>query len=108
MSWHYALDSNDIKNETMKRIVIEKEPVLIVKHKDKVYALEDRCPHLKASLAKGQKEDEYVICAKHGAKINFINGEIAEKAHMFFIKMPTKKAAILATKEEYHKIFVQI
>lgn len=108
MAWHYALASNELTPNQMKRIVIEKQPILLINHAGKIYALDDRCPHMKAPLFEGHKEGSYVVCKKHGAKINFTNGEIAKKAQLLFLKMPTKKASTLTTKEEDHKIFVQI
>lgn len=43
---------------------------------DKVYALENRCPHKNGPLVEGIITDEILICPLHAQKINLIDGKV--------------------------------
>ena len=107
MAWEKALDMKAFNDNPMQRVVINQTPILLIKDQDKVYALDDRCPHLKASLVKGSYEKGIVTCPKHNAQIDIKTGDILEKAKILFLKMPTKKAKIFKTKVDKESIFVE-
>lgn len=44
---------------------------------DRIYALEDFCPHKGAPLSYGQLEGARVICPLHGWEINLADGRVA-------------------------------
>lgn len=75
---------------------------------DKVYAIADKCPHMHTSLMKGSIEDGIITCKSHGAKINLIDGEILERAHMGFIKLHTRRAKTYEVSIEDEKVFIEI
>ena len=82
--------------------------MLVVSYNDKPYVLNDRCPHMRASLYKGTLDQDHIICAAHGAKINVTNGEIAQKAKLLFVKIPTKRARTYETKVEADAVLVNL
>jgi nitrite reductase/ring-hydroxylating ferredoxin subunit len=45
--------------------VVDGSPVCLFRVNDKVFALDDRCPHAGASLARGYVEGEVVRCRIH-------------------------------------------
>lgn len=73
-----------------------------------IYAIADKCPHLGTSLMKGSYEDGIVTCKSHGAKIDIVTGEILEKAHLGFVKMPTKNAKKYDVIVSENKVFIEI
>jgi len=105
---HYALDYNDLVKEFKKKIVIEEVPIMLVFLVDKVYAIQDKCTHLGGSLSKGVIENTDVKCRLHGAKYDLKTGNVIDKAHVGFIKMPTKKAKTFRTEVIDGKVFVEI
>jgi 3-phenylpropionate/trans-cinnamate dioxygenase ferredoxin component len=105
---HYAIDFDQLKNLGKTRVVIDHKPLLIVNLEDGVYAINDRCPHLGVSLEKGMIENHTVTCKSHKAKIDLKSGEIIDRAHIAFIKMPTKKAKTYQCSVEDGKVYVEV
>ncbi|MDO9628571.1 MAG: Rieske (2Fe-2S) protein [Acholeplasmataceae bacterium] len=105
---HYALDYNDLVLEFKKKVIIEETPIMLALLADKVYAIQDKCTHLGGSLSKGAIENTEVKCRLHGAKFDLKTGNVIEKAHVGFVKMPTKKAKIFRTEVLDGKIFVEL
>ena len=50
--------------------------VFVVRHWDKIYALENRCGHAGAPLDRGQFTDGLIVCALHGAAFRVESGEV--------------------------------
>jgi len=50
--------------------------VFVVRHWDKIYALENRCGHAGAPLHRGTYTDGLIVCALHGAAYRVDSGEI--------------------------------
>ena len=105
---HYAIDLADLKKEFKKKVMIDGKPIMLLYLADKVYALHDKCTHMGASLSKGSIEGEAVKCRIHGAKFDVKTGEVVEKAHVGFIKMPTKKTVTFKTEIKEDKVFVEV
>lgn len=108
MAFKEATSLKALKESKKLRIVLEDTPILITYCDDSVYAINDQCPHMKASLMKGDFKDGIVTCAKHNAQIDVKTGEILEKAKVLFIKMPTKTAKTYETKVEADKVYVNL
>ena len=105
---HYALEYNDLVKEFKKKVVVEGVPIMLALLADKVYAIQDKCTHLGGSLSKGTVENTEVKCRLHGAKFDLKTGNVLDKAHVGFIKMPTKKAQTYRTEIVDGKIFIEI
>lgn len=105
---HYALEYNDLLVEYKKKIIVEGIPIMVALLADKVYAIQDKCTHLGGSLSKGTVENTDVKCRLHGAKFDLKTGNVIDKAHVGFIKMPTKKAKVFRTEVIDGKIFIEI
>ncbi len=99
---------SQLKEQLKVRVEVGGEPVLLTYLDGEVYAMSDRCPHLRASLHKGTFQDGLVTCPKHNAVIDVKNGNIIEKAHFGPIKMPTKKAKIYQVEVKGDEIFVTL
>jgi len=104
---HYAMDFEDLVQDFKKRVVIEGKPILLTLLADKVYAIQDKCSHLGTSLSKGDYEKGVVTCKSHNAQFRVETGEVIEKAHIGFIKMPTKKLKTYKTLIKDKKIFIE-
>mgnify|MGYP001226550664 CR=1 FL=1 len=51
--------------------------IVVFRHAEKLYALEDRCPHQGASLCIGQIEGGHVKCPSHGLRFRLTDGLLA-------------------------------
>lgn len=94
---HDAVSLSELSILFKKRVVIDGTPVLLIYLDGKVFAIQDHCPHMGASLAKGSILDQQVKCRLHGASFDVNTGEVMEKPHIGPIKMPTKHAKTFPT-----------
>ncbi|TVP94145.1 MAG: hypothetical protein EA374_07825 [Acholeplasmatales bacterium] len=108
MGYHFAMKLDQLDAETMRRVMVKEQAVLLVHHATQIYALQDACPHLGASLKTGTLSEGAVTCPKHKARIDIKTGQILEKAHVLFLKLPTKAAKVFPVKIEDGKIFVEV
>lgn len=108
MGYQFAIKLAQIPEETMTRLVLDTQPILLVHHQAQIYAIQDACPHMGASLAKGTLSDGTVVCPKHKAQIDVKTGGVVSKAKMLFLKLPTKAAKVYPVKIEDGKIFVEV
>lgn len=106
--WIDIASVEELKTKKKLRVEHEGKPILLTFYEDAFYAIDDRCPHLKASLFKGTFEKGIITCAKHHAQIDVKTGEIVENAKILFLKMPVKKATTFPVKTEGNRIFVDL
>jgi nitrite reductase/ring-hydroxylating ferredoxin subunit len=74
---------NDVKSNTMMRVVVKDQKVLLANVNGNYYAIGDVCMHRGCQLSKGDLEGEKVICPCHGSTYDLKTGN--------FLKGPTKK-----------------
>ena len=56
-------------------VKVENQKVILTKIDDKIYAVENKCPHLGMPLANGKVCDRAVTCRWHGASFDLTTGE---------------------------------
>lgn len=105
---HYVVDLSELKRDFRKRAIVSGTAVMLILLADHVYAVQDQCTHLGASLSKGIHHEEQVACRLHGATFNIKTGDVMEKAHIGFIKMPTKKLKTFKTEVKEGRVFIDI
>jgi 3-phenylpropionate/trans-cinnamate dioxygenase ferredoxin component len=105
---HFAVNYDELVKDFKKRVVIEGTPILVTILADKVYAIQDKCTHMGASLSKGTLNDHEVQCRLHGAVFDLNTGEVQTKPHISFIKMPAKKAKVFQTVIQDEKVYIDI
>ena len=105
---NYVMEYSELVESFKKVVVVNGHKVLVVLLADQVYAIHDQCTHLGASLNRGFLEDQSVTCKSHGAKFDLQSGAVIEKAHIGFIKMPTKKTVTYHTKVENGKVYIDL
>ncbi|MGA2680612.1 MAG: Rieske (2Fe-2S) protein [Candidatus Bathyarchaeia archaeon] len=74
---------NDVKSNTMMKVVVKDQKVLLANVNGNYYAIGDVCMHRGCQLSKGELEGETVICPCHGSTYDLKTGN--------FLKGPTKK-----------------
>jgi nitrite reductase/ring-hydroxylating ferredoxin subunit len=66
---------DEIPAGTMKRVRAFDHAILLSNVAGKIYATQDNCGHMRASLARGTLDGSVVTCALHGAKFDVTNGK---------------------------------
>lgn len=104
----YAMEFDELVKEFKKRVVINDKAILLIYLADKVYAIDDRCGHMGASLVKGTVKENTVECKSHHAVYQVETGKVLEKAHIGIVKMPTKSLGTYETEVKDQKIYVKM
>ena len=73
-SFYQVLPVDDLPNGERIFIEIDSEPIVIFNIAGDFYAIGDRCTHDDGPLGDGELEDKIIICPRHGAKFDLING----------------------------------
>ena len=69
------LDIKSIKNNSSKIIIQNNIPITVYKINNKIFALDNRCPHRGASLGDGIIENNIIECPLHQWKFNIKTGK---------------------------------
>ncbi|MFC2103364.1 Rieske (2Fe-2S) protein [Bacteroidota bacterium] len=71
----FVCNLSDLKNDIGKRFIIDETDIAVFKSGNKIYALNNVCPHQHTALIyDGFVEDGCVICPAHGWKFNLHDG----------------------------------
>jgi nitrite reductase/ring-hydroxylating ferredoxin subunit len=73
---------SDVPEGTLKHVEIENKEILLVNVGGKIYAMDDRCGHMNASLSMGTLEGDSVECALHHARFDVKTGEKMREGHL--------------------------
>jgi nitrite reductase/ring-hydroxylating ferredoxin subunit len=75
--WTAAAGSGELSEGEPKAVVVEDTPVLLLRHRDGVHALHDRCSHRGCSLAElGEVDGETIQCGCHGSRFSLRDGAV--------------------------------
>jgi nitrite reductase/ring-hydroxylating ferredoxin subunit len=67
--------ASQVKEGELLPIKVEDQKVLLTRIDGKVYAVENKCPHLGMPLTNGKVCDRAVTCRWHGASFDLTTGE---------------------------------
>jgi nitrite reductase/ring-hydroxylating ferredoxin subunit len=76
--WTVAADAAQLRDGEPTRVVVDDTPVLLLRERDAVYALHDRCSHRGCSLSEGTVEGEEIVCACHGSRFDRRDGSLRQ------------------------------
>jgi nitrite reductase/ring-hydroxylating ferredoxin subunit len=74
MAFQHASSLDDLPPNSMRSVTIASAPVLLVRERDQVYALEPRCGHMGGPLAEGTLQGHVVTCPWHGSQYDARTG----------------------------------
>ncbi len=95
-----VLNEPELSEGTMKAVSVNGTPVLLIKKDGKIYAVDDRCPHMQCRLSRGKLEGLFVVCPCHDWRFNLETGEYEEE--------PAFKLTSFKCKIEDDKIWVKM
>jgi 3-phenylpropionate/trans-cinnamate dioxygenase ferredoxin subunit len=74
-----AIDAGKVKQlppGSMKEVRAGGSDILVANVGGKIYAIDNRCPHMGGNLSKGELEGPIVTCPLHGSQIDVTSGQI--------------------------------
>ena len=71
-----VMKPDTLQNGEMKAFSIGGKDILVARVADKFFAVDNRCPHLKAKLDKGKLAGTILTCPKHGSQFDLTDGHV--------------------------------
>jgi nitrite reductase/ring-hydroxylating ferredoxin subunit/uncharacterized membrane protein len=71
-----VLSEAELSENTLRRVMANGMPVLLLRRGERIYAIAETCSHLGGPLAEGKLEDLSVICPWHGSRFALDGGEV--------------------------------
>jgi nitrite reductase/ring-hydroxylating ferredoxin subunit len=68
---------NDLPDGGSMRVMLDGNALVLARDGDSVYAFQGTCPHEKADLAQGRIEAGRLICPRHLASFDLIDGQVS-------------------------------
>ncbi|GIU72313.1 MAG: hypothetical protein KatS3mg003_1792 [Candidatus Nitrosocaldaceae archaeon] len=78
MSLHKVCKVDDIKEESMILVCVDKREVIIAKHKGKIISFDPFCPHRYAYLHRGWFNDNNIVCPLHKFEFDLDTGKLVK------------------------------
>ncbi|MGK7931940.1 MAG: Rieske (2Fe-2S) protein [Microcystaceae cyanobacterium] len=76
MVWTKVLAENELPTDSRQVVKLENHTLLLLNHEGQLYAVDNRCPHLKLSMKKGRiSQDGAIICPWHRSEFDLCTGE---------------------------------
>jgi nitrite reductase/ring-hydroxylating ferredoxin subunit len=71
----FAINVDQLEEDVIKQVTVVGRSILLIKHKDEIFAVASRCPHMGCSLATGKLNNYILTCPCHGWSFDIRNGE---------------------------------
>lgn len=101
----FACNYEELKEEEGKRFIIDDEEIALFKVKEKIYALNNFCPHQHAPLIyDGFIENVKVVCPAHGWEFDLETGKMHTGGgglKTYEVKIHEKKIFVKVVKKEW-------
>lgn len=85
-----VLDEKELAEGSMKLVDAEGVPVLLVKVRGEIFAIDNRCPHMSCGFSGGSLDGYVIICPCHDWRFNLKTGEYEEEKDMKLVKFEWK------------------
>lgn len=74
-----VLEEKELQEGKMKLISIEGTPVLFIKQKGKIFAINNRCPHMACGFSGGTLDGLVIVCPCHDWRFDLTTGEYQDE-----------------------------
>jgi len=85
-----VLEEKDLKECAMKLVRVEDSPVLLIKKSDKIFAIDNRCPHMGCCFSGGTLDGLVIVCPCHEWRFNLRTGEYEDEPSIKLTKYEWK------------------
>jgi 3-phenylpropionate/trans-cinnamate dioxygenase ferredoxin subunit len=76
--WMRVCAEGEVVEGEIRSFNIEGNNIMIARHRDKIYALENTCSHDGAELSDGDLVDGQIQCSRHGGRFDLKTGEATQ------------------------------
>jgi nitrite reductase/ring-hydroxylating ferredoxin subunit len=74
-NFKFVLEENQLQDGSMKLVRVEGTPVLLIKQEGRVFAIDNRCPHMACGFSGGALDGLFVVCPCHDWRFSLLSGE---------------------------------
>ena len=74
-----VLDMKELQEGKMKLVSVEGTPILFVKQNDKVFVIDNRCPHQGCGFSGGKLDGLVIVCPCHEWRFNLETGKYEDE-----------------------------
>lgn len=116
--WVDIGNAEDVPEGSMIVVEIEDNDILVAKVNNRIYAIQDRCGHMNASLSSGTLMGKTVICPLHHAEFDIETGKIVVDAritelnsylrHLCIAPIRTKNRKTYKVKVTGNRVWIQV
>ena len=76
--YYFAIEEKEVQEGAMKKVTVEGTPIVFIKLKGRIFAINNRCPHMACELSGGSLDGDMVVCPCHDWRFNLETGEYEE------------------------------
>jgi nitrite reductase/ring-hydroxylating ferredoxin subunit len=85
-----VLEEKNLQEGVMKLVTAQGTPILLIKTRGEIYAIDNRCPHMGCGFSGGSLVGDVIICPCHDWRFNLKTGEYEEIKEMVLTKFEWK------------------
>jgi len=98
---------SEVKSGQMKMFNLGKREILLARVGDKLYAADNRCPHMGGSLSEGKLEKTVVTCPRHHSQFDLADGHVVRWTDWSGLKLFLAKMAKSSRPVKTYKVKVE-
>jgi len=108
MKYVKAARKDELPVGAKQMVTLEGQTLLLANIAGKIFAINNRCPHMGGSLYDGQIVGDTVVCPKHKTVFSIRTGKVVRNGHIAFIQLKVNDAKTYPVKLEGNDILVDI
>ena len=117
MNYYYLMEykvckSEELPNNSMKVMSVQGITILFCRSNNRLFALDNSCPHRGASLSKSEIKGNRVICYMHDFEYDLISGKLLNIPSKWYDQSPnwikSDKLLLFPVSEKHGEIYVQL
>lgn len=70
-----VLEEKELQNGIMKLVSVEGTPILFIRQKGEIFAINNRCPHMACGFSGGTLDGMVIVCPCHDWRFDLRTGE---------------------------------
>jgi nitrite reductase/ring-hydroxylating ferredoxin subunit len=78
MEWLKAISQDELPEGERQVVQVGGQPVLLIHHEGRIYAIASRCPHMGAPLKRAKIDDHTITCPRHHSAFDLESGDVKD------------------------------
>lgn len=106
MQFIKVAQKNELKDGEKKKILIDGKALLLANVQGTYFSIDDKCPHMGASLSEGSLNGFGITCPKHGSVFDVRTGKLISSGKIAFMHVKVKDTRSYPVKVEGDDILI--